>query len=74
MHNEDTGEEVTCPYCNQEDSCPHLLATIDRTFGGIGNGYACGRQDELSKEIEKAFMARAINAGFPRSGRTNEKL
>ena len=35
---EDTGEEISCPICNQTDDCPHLLATIDKTFGEWARG------------------------------------
>ena len=33
MHDEDNGEDLACPYCKQIDNCPHLLATMDKTFG-----------------------------------------
>jgi len=34
---------------------------MDKTFGEIVNGYVCDREGELSENIEKIFMAKAIS-------------
>ena len=39
MHDEDTGEAVTCPFCGKADECDHLFALIDVTFGEIVAGH-----------------------------------
>jgi hypothetical protein len=62
MEDEDTGEKVACPYCEQTEDCSHLLITIDKTFGEWCGGYAYDRQKELSDAIDSAFRERVMTA------------
>lgn len=56
MYDEDTGEEIRCPYCGSDEDCPHLLVLFDRTFGECLGGYAFGRYEELEGLIQEAFL------------------
>lgn len=53
----DDDEEVPkCPYCGAEDeSCPHLLAEIDRTFLSYEGGYVFSRSAVFQNKIESVF-------------------
>lgn len=55
MWDEDTGEDVECPYCGSDGDCPHLLAVIDRTFLTCNGGYAFERFGEFRTMLEEAF-------------------
>ena len=76
MHDEDTGEEIGCPYCDSTDNCRHLLAVIDQSFGGCGGGYLAGavgrkprrrigrrhRYDKFQDVVAKHFLPAAVGA------------
>jgi hypothetical protein len=66
MHDEDSGEEILCPYCSQAEDCPHRLALIDRTFCDCTSGYCANRYSEFSDLLEAAFCGRL------KSGTTRE--
>jgi len=55
MRDENTRDEVRCPYCRSVGECSHLLAVIDRTFNECMGGYASQRYDEFRNVIENAF-------------------
>ncbi len=38
-------EAAICPYCGKEDSCEHLLLTVDRTFGAATGPLSEGFED-----------------------------
>lgn len=60
MEDEDSGDKVSCPYCNKGDGCNHLLLFYDVTFareeGGVVESY------DFDEITAKAF-ARAIKEG-----------
>jgi hypothetical protein len=55
MSDEDTGEEIPCPYCGQVADCDHLLAMIDQSFNECCGGYAFDRYEEFQTVIQTAF-------------------
>jgi hypothetical protein len=64
MYDEDTGEEIRCPYCESDDDCPHLLAVFDRAFGECLGGYAFDRFGELEGVIQERFVT-LLDRGEP---------
>lgn len=51
---ENSGEEPSCVFCDSKDSCPHLVAVIDRTFAQCSGGKiynALGEFRDIVKEI-----------------------
>jgi hypothetical protein len=49
-------DDPKCPYCGaQVESCPHLLAEIDRTFGSFQGGYIFSRSGVFYNKIESVF-------------------
>jgi len=55
MRDENTGEQIRCPFCGSVDECSHLLAVIDRTFNDCPGGYASDRYHEFRTVIENTF-------------------
>jgi hypothetical protein len=55
---EDTGEELNCPYCGSTEDCPHLFAVLDNSFSTCEGGYSYERFDELLESVERAFKDR----------------
>ena len=62
MHDEETGDEIQCPYCESTGDCKHLVAFLDRSFGEVLGGAFFHRSDEFSSDIERAFL-NALQAG-----------
>jgi hypothetical protein len=56
MYDEDSGEEITCPYCDEAEDCPHSLAVIDRTFCECDSGYCADRYEEFGEIVKAAFL------------------
>ena len=56
MLNENTGEEIRCPYCRAAGECPHLLAVLDMTFNSCTAGYACRRFPDFERMARNTFM------------------
>jgi hypothetical protein len=52
MKDEDTGEDIPCPWCEAVGDCPHRLALIDLTFGQCDGGYAFDRWSEALTAVE----------------------
>lgn len=56
MLNENTGEEICCPYCGAVEECPHVLAVLDVTFSSCTAGYACRRFAEFARMLGNTFI------------------
>lgn len=65
MHDEETGEEIQCPYCEATEGCEHLVALIDKTFGEVLGGQFFERRDDFVELVEKTLLA-ALQAGTKR--------
>ena len=61
MWDENSNDAITCPYCGGAESCEHLLAVLDRTFGECSGGFAYERFGEFTDQVETAF-AKALSA------------
>lgn len=61
MWDENTNDAIVCPYCGAAESCEHLLAVLDRTFGECLGGFAYERFGEFTDQVETAF-AKALGA------------
>lgn len=48
-------KDVTCPYCGNDDDCPHLLAVFDMTFGECNGGLAFDSIPKFLDMTEEAF-------------------
>ena len=53
--------DVSCPYCDSEGNCTHLLALIDPLNYSLG-GRASGLDQEFSHRIQAVFL-RLLNEG-----------
>ena len=74
MRDENTGDEIRCPFCDSFDDCPHLLALIDQTFCECSGGYAYERQHEFRALIEAAFMGSLRKGDRKQGSRKSEEL
>jgi len=63
MQDENTCEEIRCPYCGETEDCSHLLAVIDATFNYCPAGYATERYDEFHSIVGNVFLAQLRFAG-----------
>jgi hypothetical protein len=55
MYDEDTGEELSCPYCDEEQQpCEHFVACMDYESGCCG-GYSYRHKGEVEDLILEAF-------------------
>ena len=43
IYDKDSGEEITCSFCDEAEDCPHRLAVMDRTFCECDSGYCVDR-------------------------------
>jgi len=48
--------DIECPICGSTDSCPHLLATIDRSYCSCDGGYIYDHYSQYEKLIEAKFL------------------
>jgi len=73
MIDENTDEEVKCPYCKPTDECSHWLAIIDSTYNCCDDGYAYDRYYEFEEKIEKNLLL-ALKAQNPKSSYQKESV
>jgi hypothetical protein len=66
VYDEDSGEEILCPYCGEAEDCPHRLAMIDRTFCDCTSGYCANRYSEFSDLVEAVCLDR-LKSGTARN-------
>src|SRR5262245_61841726 len=69
---EDAGGEVACPFCEAaDDSCGHLLAYIDRTFGQIEGGTFFDHESRAVEILDQAIAPclQTLTAKSPRQRR-----
>ncbi|MDP9350559.1 MAG: hypothetical protein M3P51_03325 [Chloroflexota bacterium] len=65
MHDEDTGEDVECPFCGSGEDCEHLLAVLDMTFHECRGGSVMTHLDTLRNQIQSAFAERLRTQAAP---------
>ena len=61
IHDEETRQEVICPYCGAVDSCSHLVVVFDKTFcecmGGIFFERSSEFEDIVETKVKSCLMA-----------------
>jgi hypothetical protein len=74
VRDENTGDEIICPFCNSSDDCRHLLALIDQTFSECSGGYLCDRYHEFRELINTAFVRLLRKGGSKQRRRRADDL
>lgn len=61
MIEEETGEVVACPFCDEEGDCEHLVAVFDMSFLSLDGGALFDRIDDLAVKVGAAAVQRLRN-------------
>ena len=60
MIDEDSGENIVCPYCKQLEGCDHILVVLDFTFGEWVTGFAADKRNLFDGEIVSSFGSKML--------------
>ena len=52
----DENKKVSCPFCDSEENCPHLLAVSDGS--SLVGGFAYNHEDSFYSRVYDAFQKR----------------
>ena len=61
----DENKKVSCPFCDSEENCPHLLAVSDGS--SLVGGFAYNHEDSFYSRVYDAFQ-KTVGRGRYRSG------